>query len=327
VALLPQVVETFDVIAATYKKLGRAQDKRLGHLQKGEQVPKQTETRHEKMQRIHVEDLAGYLESQGGWTVLKLPAIAPEAASIPISNDEAYVRKKGELLHPDREDKKVLDEAKETLGSHGFQAQYQQDPVPPGGNMIKRKWFKRYAKRPDRDRFSNTVQSWDTASVIGEQNSYSVCSTWGTIENRYYLLDVFRDRLDFPFLKQKVIRLALTWDVDTVLIEKAALGHALLQTLQQETGLPVIAVPPRHDKETRVAQVSSRIESGRVFLPEEAPWLAEFEREILAFPHGKHDDQVDSMTHFLRWAAARDHGQPQITCTLVGGPRRLVNYG
>ncbi len=62
--------------------------------------------------------------------MLKLPAIAPEAASILISNDEAYVREKGELLHPNCKDKKVLDETKETLGSHGFQAQYQQDPVP-----------------------------------------------------------------------------------------------------------------------------------------------------------------------------------------------------
>jgi len=278
------------------------------------------------MQRIHVEDLAGHLESQGGWTVLKLPAIAPEAASIPISQGEVHEREKGELLHPDREDKKVLDEAKETLGSHGFQAQYQQDPVPPGGNMIKRKWFKRYDKRPDRDWFSNTVQSWDTAMETGEQTSYTVATTWGVRENRYYLLDVFRDRLGFPSLKKKAIRHACTWGADTILIEKAALGHALLQSLGQETGLPVIAVSPKHDKETRAAQVTPLIEARRVFLPEEASWLAEFEQEILAFPDGKHDDQVDSLTHFLRWADKRDHGQPQLTCTLVGGPRRLVRY-
>jgi RNA polymerase primary sigma factor len=56
-ALLPQVVETFDVIAATYKKLGRAQEKRLGHLQKGEQVPKQTENRHEKLKLQLIEQM------------------------------------------------------------------------------------------------------------------------------------------------------------------------------------------------------------------------------------------------------------------------------
>jgi predicted phage terminase large subunit-like protein len=276
------------------------------------------------MQRIHVEDLAGHLESQGGWTVLKLPAIAPEAASIPISQGEVYEREKGELLHPDREDKKVLDEAKKTLGSHGFQAQYQQDPVPPGGNMIKRKWFKRYGKRPDRDRFSHIVQSWDTASAIGEKNSYSVCSTWGVIENRYYLLDVFRDRLDFPNLKHTVVRLARAWGASPILIEQAASGLALLQSLGQETSLPAIAVRPKYDKETRVGQVSDLIEAGRVFLPQEEPWLADFEQEILAFPYGKHDDQVDSMTHFLRWAIARDSKPPQITCTVTGvGGRRF----
>jgi len=56
-ALLPQVVETFDVIAATYKKLARAQDKRLGHLQKGEQVPKQIEPRHEKLKLQLIEQM------------------------------------------------------------------------------------------------------------------------------------------------------------------------------------------------------------------------------------------------------------------------------
>ena len=83
--------------------------------------------------------------------------------------------------------------------------------------------------------------------------------------------------------------------------------------------LPVIAVEPKLDKETRVAQVSPLIEAGRVFLPEKAPWLAEFEREILAFPHGKHDDQVDSMTHFLRWAHNREHGKAELKVTLIGG--------
>ena len=269
------------------------------------------------MQRIHVEDLAGYLEAQGGWTVLKLPAIAPEDAAIQISDHEFHERKEGELLHPAREDEQALEETKKTLGSHNFQAQYQQDPVPPGGYMIRRPWFKRYTKRPARERFTFTVQSWDTAMETGDHCSYSVCTTWGVLENRYYLLDVFRDRLGFPDLVSLAVRLARVWDASPILIEQAALGNGLIQTLRQETRLNVLAVPPKYDKETRVAQVTPLIEAGRIFLPEEAPWLAEFEKEILTFPHGKYDDQVDSLTHFLRWADLRGSQPPQIDCTVT----------
>ncbi len=152
------------------------------------------------------------------------------------------MREKGELLRPNCKDKKVLDEAKETLGSHGFQAQYQQDPVPPGGNMIKHEWFKRYDKRPDRDCFSNTVQSWDTATETGEQTSYTVATTWGVRENRYYLLDVFRDRLDFPSLKQKVVRHAQTWGADAVLIEKAANRRGLWPGRGSEESIETLAI-------------------------------------------------------------------------------------
>ena len=107
--------------------------------------------------------------------------------------------------------------------------------------------------------------------------------------------------MNFPTLKHRVIRHARTWGATTILIEKTGSGHALFHSLLQETRLPVIPVIPQFDKETRVGQISAQIEAGRVHLPEEAPWLAEFEKEVLAFPNGKFDDQVDSLTQFLQW--------------------------
>jgi predicted phage terminase large subunit-like protein len=82
--------------------------------------------------------------------------------------------------------------------------------------------------------------------------------------------------------------------------------------------LPLIAVPVDTDKVKRVARVSSYIEAGRLFLPKEAPWLAAFMQEILAFPHGKFDDQVDALTQFLYWAQDRDH-RPQGRYYSIGG--------
>jgi predicted phage terminase large subunit-like protein len=259
------------------------------------------------MQRIHVDDLVGHVLELGDWTVLNLPSIAPEAASIQIGDDEFYHRKEREVLHPEHEGQEGYGEAKRMLGSFAFEAQYQQSPLPPEGNMIKAGWFKRYAEDLPREVFSQTVQSWDTATETGEAASYSVCTTWGIRENRYYLLNVLRERLEFPTLKRRVFRHARTWGANTILIEKAASGLALLQELVNETDLPVLAITPQFDKETRVAQVSAKIEAGRVHLPTEASWLVEFEKEVLAFPNGKFDDQVDSLSQFLRWL---DYGQP-----------------
>ena len=253
------------------------------------------------MQRVHVNDLVGNVSGLLKWTVLDLPAIAPAPACIQIGDNAFHEREEGDIPHPAHEDQAALDEIKQVLGSFAFEAQYQQNPLPPEGNMVKLEWFKRYAARPSRDVFSQIVQSWDTATETGAATSYSVCTTWGILENRYYLLHVLRERMDFPALKSTVIRHARNWGADTVLIEKAGSGHALLQCLLSETNLSAIAITPEFDKETRLAQASPQIEAGRVHLPTEALWLAEFEKEVLAFPNGKFDDQVDSLSQFIRW--------------------------
>ena len=271
------------------------------------------------MQRMHVEDLAGFFLEQGGWTLLSLPAIATEDQIIRISDTEKYSRREGELLHEAHEDETVLNEAKYNLGSAAFNSQYQQQPVPASGNMILRDWFKFYQEKKRLDWFEFIVQSWDTASGTGENNSYSACLTFGIRENRYYLLNVFRARLNFPQLEAQVEKHARTWGADHVLIEKAASGYQLLDSLFQKTSLPLIPIPPDSDKVTRVMRVSSYIEAGRVFLPAEEPWLGEFMSEILSFPHGKFDDQVDAFAHFLFWTIARDRPQPESRFYGFGG--------
>lgn len=253
------------------------------------------------MQRIHEDDLIGHVLDLDDWTVLNLPAIATEPESIPIGRDQMVERLPGDLLHAEREDIDTLEKIKLTISSYAFEAQYQQNPLPLAGNVIKRDWFKRYGPVISIDVFEQIVQSWDTASETGDNNDYSVCTTWGVRENKFYLLDVLRERLKFPDLVRAVDISAREYHADAILIERADSGRALAEVLFQNGRRNVMSIKPEGDKVTRVLQQSHTIESGRVFIPQDAPWLAEFEHEVLAFPQGKHDDQVDSMTQFLRW--------------------------
>ena len=150
-------------------------------------------------QRLHVDDLVGHVtEFDETWTVLNLPAIATEKQTIQIGNDRYHVRQKGDLLHAEREDQAVLDELRANIGGEAFEAQYQQQPVPPGGNMIKREWLSYYDRVPEVSDDATVFQSWDTASKTGLENDWSVCTTWLYMEGYYYLLDVFREKLNYP---------------------------------------------------------------------------------------------------------------------------------
>ena len=188
---------------------------------------------------------------------------------------------------------------KAQLGSDAFSAQYQQMPVPPGGAMIKRDWIKRYQELPPQRERSLILQSWDTASKGGPENDFSVCTTWCiSRDRRWYLIDVWRKRVDYPELKAAVRSLASQHAANRVLVEDAGAGTALVQELLGEVD-GILAVKPDRDKTTRMSVVSAKFESGLVFLPERAPWLADFEAELFAFPGSRHDDQCDSVSQAL----------------------------
>ena len=131
------------------------------------------------MQRVHIDDLTGFLLAQSDeWDVLSLPAIADFDETIPLSAERSYRRQSGEALSPEREPLDVLDALKLQIGSDAFSAQYQQAPAPPGGAMVKRDWIVRYKELPPISERLMTLQSWDTASKGGPENDWSVCTTW-----------------------------------------------------------------------------------------------------------------------------------------------------
>ena len=260
------------------------------------------------MQRLHEDDLSGYLLKKGNWIHLNIPAIAEEKSVIKFGKFEK-IREPGDIIHEGREGKTELERAKIELGSYGFSAQYQQKPVPLRGGIIKSDWLKRYKAPPDN---AEIIQSWDTAISSSEKSDFSVCTTWAETKAGYYLLDVFRKQVEYTELKHNVINLAEKWQPKAVLIENKSSGQSLYQDLKRETKLPLIPIIPTKDKVTRMASVSPFFEAGRVFLPEVAKWLMDYEMEILAFPSVSNDDQVDSTSQFLNWTKTKPQGEYRV---------------
>lgn len=253
------------------------------------------------MQRVHMDDLTGYLLQGGGedWTVLSLPAIAMAEQDIPLLHGRVHHRQIGDVLSS-REPPEILNELKRDMGGDAFEAQYQQQPVPPGGMIVKRDWVQRYKDLPTDRRGFMVVQSWDTAAKGGPANDYSVCTTWlkDLTGAQHFLVHVWRDRVDYPGLKKKVVELAQTFDAKKVLIEDSTTAMALIQELRP-TVRGLTAIKPENDKKSRMAVAAAQFEAKQVYFPLTAPWLKDLETELFSFPGGRHDDQVDSISQAL----------------------------
>lgn len=263
---------------------------------------KQTDAIIVVMQRVHLDDLTGFLLRQSDeWEHLCLPAIAEGSEAVPMMSGRVHHRVAGDVLTPEREPLAILEKMRLQLGSDLFSAQYQQAPVPPGGAMVKRGWVQRYRELPASGTGTHIIQSWDTAAKGGPDNDWSVCTTWlHPPDCRWYLIDVWRDRVDYPTLKAKVEAQARLWHANEVLIEEAGTAIALLQELRYHVS-GIIGIKPERDKETRMSVASAKFEAGQVFFPKRETWLPELEAELFSFPGSRHDDQVDSISQALNY--------------------------
>ena len=244
--------------------------------------------------RWHADDLAGrllaYAEAGGEkWDVLSLPMLAEPG--------DAMGRVEGEPLWPEWFTEDMIEQAKRD--SRTWSALYQQRPAPAEGGIFKSHWFRRYTQ--SQETYDQIVQSWDTANKASELNDPSCCTTWGIRPDGYDLLQVLVKRLEYPDLKNLVVKQAEAFGANAVLIEDKASGQQLLQDLKRSTTLPLIGIMPNKDKITRASAVSAMVEAGKVSLPTHAAWLTDYEMEMLTFPNSPHADQVDSTTQFLNW--------------------------
>ena len=249
-------------------------------------------------QRLHEDDLPAMLLERG-YRHLNLPAIAEREEEVPTGPGRFHRRAVGDLLNPAREDRALLDRIRRELGPAVFSAQYQQDPVAPEGNAIRMEWFRTYDDPPARNAFTKVIQSWDTGMSAAPTSDFSVCTTWGFRADKWYLLDVYRQRLDFPDLRNAMIRLWQQWKPDRVLIEDAGAGKSVAQDIRLSGKFAPMLCKVATDKMSRFTGCFGEIEAGNILLPVEASWLDEFRKELRAFPHGRHDDQVDSLSQFI----------------------------
>jgi predicted phage terminase large subunit-like protein len=257
------------------------------------------------MQRLHADDLVAHVRQHESWDVLSFPAIAEQDETYdfltPYGRRRIH-RSPGEILQPALLSPTALEAQRRGMTEYNFVAQYQQDPQPPSGIIVKREWLKYYEPGDLPRKFDQIFQSWDTANKDTELSNFSVCTTWGLKDRRLFLLDVYRHKLEFPDLKRAIRKLAALHRAKIVLIEDKASGSSLIQELRAERFSLVQAAPAMDgDKVMRLRAQTAKIEGGFVLFPKQAHWLGTYLHELISFPNSKYDDQVDSTVFALAW--------------------------
>ena len=243
------------------------------------------------MTRWSDKDLTGkVLKSDStDWEVIELPAIMPS----------------GKPLWPEFWSLGELEALKEELPPYKWNAQYQQKPTGEEGALIKRDWWQIWEHdRPPKCDF--IIQSWDTAFTKSQRADYSACTTWGIFnldedpENvNIIMLDAWKDKLEFPDLKDTAKRFYDEWQPDACIIEAKAAGAPLIFELRRMGVMVSDYTPTRgNDKFVRINSVTDLFRSGRVWAPE-TKWADEVIEEMARFPNAEHDDLVDSTVQAL----------------------------
>lgn len=262
------------------------------------------------MTRWHDDDLGGWLlscmaeaeqelaetgewpEDADRWEVVRYPAIA--------THDEPY-RKAGEALHPERYDLKALNKIKRTLIPRDWEALYQQNPVSAEGDYFKKQDFRLYETAPPIETLQ-IYAAWDLAIGKKDSNDFTAGFVVGIDHNLdWWVLDRYYGRWSASELIDKFFELQRVWKPTLQGIEHGQIEMTLEPFIQKEIAerkeqFNYIKLKTRgNDKMTRARPLQGRMQQGRVHFPKNALWVQELTNEMLAFPSGKHDDQVDAL--------------------------------
>ena len=209
----------------------------------------------------------------------------------------------GQALAPNLHSLEKLQETKAILAPAQWAALYQQSPVLEGGNIFEEPWIRRWDNSNLPAFFDEIIHSWDLAFKDTTTSDFVVGQVWGRAGVSYYLLHQVRGRMNFVASCQAVLTLKAQYpQTCAILVEDKANGPALMSTLEEKVS-GLVPVEPYGSKVARAHAVTSLWFAGNVFIPEDkyAPWVPDFVDELISFPAGGHDDQVDSMTQGLTY--------------------------
>lgn len=230
------------------------------------------------------------------WHIIRFPAIMDsEDAGIYQANMGDDPREDGDALWPWKLDEEDL-RSNKRMSSRDWMSLYQCRPTAGKGNIFERDWWNSYIAVPPG--LLTYTFSLDCAFKDGDSSSFVVLQLWANQGPNHYLVDQWRDKLDYKKTKKLCRDKFREYpEARTRLIEAKANGPAIISELKDEFGL--IPVEPKGSKASRAMAIQGIVEAGNVFLPEHANWREEFMNETASFPWAKNDDQVDAMTQYL----------------------------
>lgn len=277
----------------------------------------------------HDDDLAGRLQNAMSadpeadkFVVVKYPAIAEHDEYLDYDTDlitletppenGRLLRLKGDALHPERYDVQKLNQIKRTISPRFWSALYQQNPVPDDGAYFLKETFRR-APLPAISR-SNVFIAWDFAISEKKQNDYTVGTVGLQDENDVlHVAEVVRFKSgNAMFIVDAILNLSKKWYSPSMQLgfEDGQIYRAieaLLKKRMRERSFypPITVLKPISDKLARARPLQGRMQQGMVSFSDNAEWYDGMRLEMLRFPAGAHDDQVDSVSWMTQMAIGR----------------------
>jgi len=274
------------------------------------------------MQRLADDDCTGHLlaKKQKPINHICIPGEIKTMDNVRPRKLKKYY-KKG-IMDTQRMGPEVLEGLRVDLGGKQYAGQILQHPAAAEGTIFKREWWSWYDELPQ-SRCIRRIHSWDTGFVKGKEDADTGAIFAAQFDNGLYITGVFHEQLEFPQLDNQ-IRIEGNRDKPhAVLIENKASGISLIQVLQQQTQVPVVPIQPVGDKVARAHASTPYLEAGNVYLPRNAPWVAEFLDIMGGFPDVKKKDMPDAFSQLINWLILQPIGKPMVKSKKIKAKSRF----